>query len=116
MSDAELRALEQAYAAGMQDLRNLRDAVRDGDVDMARDIQELVRQMESLDPGRFVGNPGLVEELAGQILPNLEQIELQLRSQLDGETGMARSDVSLPVPEGYAEAVAEYFRRLSESQ
>jgi hypothetical protein len=83
---------------------------------MARDIQALVRDMERLDPSRFPGNPSLVEDLATQVLPGLEQIELRLRRELEDESGQVRSGLTLPVPAGYAEAVAEYFRRLSENE
>ena len=44
----------------------------------------------------------------------LEQLELQVRRQVEtaGDTEV-RAIVTEPVPEQYREAVAEYFRRLS---
>jgi hypothetical protein len=44
----------------------------------------------------------------------LAQIELELRRKLGEDApAEARSHISEPVPPGYGEAVAEYFRRLS---
>ena len=40
----------------------LRQAVQE-DPDMSRQVQELIRQMQRLDPTRFPGNPALVEQL-----------------------------------------------------
>jgi hypothetical protein len=69
--------------------------------------------MQRLDPARF-GQPALVEQLRTQVLTGLEQLELQLRRQQDQEQGgQVRSSAGRPVPAGYQEPVAEYFRRLS---
>ncbi len=107
------RALERSYREGVRDLSELRRALGENR-DLAEDIGELIRQMQRLDPSRFPGNPQLVEQLRTQLLPSLEQVELRLRRQLEGEGGGAvRSGLSSPVPPGYADAVAEYFRRLS---
>jgi len=44
-------------------------------------------------------------------------MELQLRRQLeDQEGGLVRTPAGEPIPQGYAEAVAEYFRRLGKSK
>jgi hypothetical protein len=46
----------------------------------------------------------------------VDKLELQLRRELDDkEPGQIRSGDSLRVPSGYKDAVAEYFRRLSQS-
>ena len=46
----------------------------------------------------------------------IEQIELQLRRLLDDQAGGVRSGSAEPVPPGYSDAVAEYFRRLSKEK
>jgi hypothetical protein len=48
------------------------------------------------------------------VVPALEQLELQLRHQLDQDSQVRNSGAE-HVPEGYSDAVAEYYRRLSKS-
>lgn len=116
MSPAELQAADRAYWEGISSLRNLRQAVRQDSPEMASDLQALIREMEQLDPSRFPGNPALVERLATQVLPSLEQVELMLRREVEDGSGQVRSGLTSPVPPGYAEQVAEYFRKLSENK
>ncbi len=51
------------------------------------------------------------------ILPQLESLEVQLRSELDKEKGgQVRNPTSDRTPAGFAADVAEYFRKLSRSK
>jgi hypothetical protein len=72
--------------------------------------------MKRLDPSRFPGNPELLERIRAQILPALEQMEVQIRRQSGEDEGQVRNAGSEPVPPGYSGAVAEYFRRLGKSK
>jgi hypothetical protein len=101
------------YSESLRDLTRLRQSIQDNP-EAASDIQDLIREMMRIDPSRFPGNPELLEKLQTQVLPSLEQIELQLRRQLDQQQGgQVRNAGSEPVPPGYTDAVADYFRRLS---
>jgi hypothetical protein len=107
---------QRAYDDSMRDLNQLRQAVRD-DPDMERQVQELIRQMERLDPSRFPGNPALVEQLHSQVLADVDKLELQLRRQLDDkQSGQVRSGDIRSVPAGYEDSVADYYRRLSKNK
>jgi hypothetical protein len=104
---------EVAMQQGFRELNQLRQAVQD-DPEMVREVQDLIREMQALDPRRFPGNPALVEQLHMQALSNVDKLELQLRRQADGkQSGQVRASDPLAVPSGYQDAVAEYFRRLS---
>ncbi len=106
---------QRAYDDSMRELNQLRQAVRDNP-DIEKQVQELIREMERLDPSRFPGNPALVEQLHSQALADVDKLELQLRRQLDDkESGQVRSGESSSVPQGYEEPVAEYYRRLSKT-
>jgi len=106
---------QRAYDDSLRDLNQLRQAVRD-DPDMAKQVQELIQEMERLDPSRFPGNPALVEQLHSQVLADVDKLELQLRRQLDDkDSGQVRSGDTKTVPQGYEESVAEYYRRLSKN-
>jgi len=108
--------LAAAHGQRLRELAGLRQALRDHP-DVAGDIQQLIREMERLDPKRFPGNPRLLEQVRAAVLPRLENIELQVRRKLEeGSARNVRSGASEPVPSGYAQAVAEYFRRLSKAR
>jgi hypothetical protein len=112
-------AMERAYREGVRDLQQLRQEFRSGEggaenQQLLKDVDALLREMQGLDPRRFAGNPELVERLRTAVLPNLEQLELQLRRKLEEQSGgQVRSSGRDRVPAGYGDAVAEYFRRLS---
>jgi hypothetical protein len=70
--------------------------------------------MQSIDPARFPGNPQLVERIRSQVLPAMEQLEIQLRRQVEERNGsQVRSGTGGKIPQGYGDAVADYYRRLS---
>ena len=105
--------LERAYRDGLRDLGRLERAV-EGNPEISRNIADLIREMQRIDPKRFPGNPKLLDALHGRILAEVEQVELELRRLVEEkEGGRVRSAPNESVPPGYAEAVAEYYRRLS---
>jgi len=55
----------------------------------------------------------MVEHMHEEILSSLDRIELQL--QRSGVSSQARTGKPDPVPTGYQESVAEYYRQLSKS-
>ncbi|MCS6953386.1 MAG: DUF4175 family protein [Bryobacterales bacterium] len=105
--------LERWRRDSLRDLTALRQDLREYP-EAERELQELIRLIRHLDPSRFPGNPQLLSHLETQILPLLGHLEIQMRRQLEEKTsGSVRISSSEPPPPGYAEAVAEYFRRLS---
>jgi hypothetical protein len=106
----------RVYQDTMRDLTQLRQYFS-GDPQASADVQDLIRQMSQLDPSRFADNALVLERIRNVILPNVEQLEVQVRRQLDEEQGgQVRNAGSEPVPPGYSDAVADYFRRLSKSK
>jgi hypothetical protein len=105
--------VEGDYQQGMRELSRIRQRVKD-DPQAAKNIAELTRQMQHLDPSRLPGNPAMVEEMHRAILSSLDRLELQL--QHDGISPQARTGKPYSVPPGYQDSVAEYYRRLSKSQ
>jgi hypothetical protein len=104
---------EQAIRQGVRDLDQLRRAVAD-DPAARREIDELIRSMQNLDPKRFPGNPAMVQELYARVLSGVDKLELQLHQDSDtASPAEVRSDSPQPIPAGYEAAVGEYFRRLS---
>jgi hypothetical protein len=106
---------EPLYAEGMKELDRLRRSVGD-DPEARRQVDELIRSMQRLDPKRFPGNPAMVDELYARVVSGVDKLELQLRHvPEEGEPAEVRSDNPSPMPSGYQAAVAEYFRRLSKN-
>jgi len=110
--------IQRAYEEAMRQLNALRQSFQ-GQPEPLADLQEVIREMQRLDPSRFPGNPAMLEQLHDQVLTSVDKLELRLRRQADDnntEAGQIRSGDSLPIPSGYQDSVADYFRRLSKNQ
>ncbi len=95
-------------------LLNQVGAVVQDNPEAQRELQTLIEQMRNLDPRRFAGNPGLVEQMHQQLLSNVDALELQLRRALDeNHGGTIRNADPSKIPPGYRDSVAEYYRKLS---
>ena len=106
---------EPAYRDSISQLDRLRQSLKD-DPESLRQVQELIREMQRLDPSRFPGNPAMVEELYNRVLTDVDKLELELRRASDAkQTGQVHNTDSQRVPPGYEDAVADYFRRLSKT-
>ena len=106
--------LQRNIEQNVEELNQLRQTLQD-DPEAIRQVDSLIQEMQRLDPRRFPGNPALVEQLHAQVLNDVNKLELQLRRQANDKSGQIRSTDSAPVPTGYQDAVADYFRRLSKN-
>ncbi len=107
---------ERNFDQGLADLQNVRRALADDPV-AKRQVDDLIHSMQQLDPRRFPGNPEVVDQLFAEVHSGVDRLELQLGHDPAEDTrGVVRNAESLPVPEGYQDAVAEYYRRLSKGQ
>jgi hypothetical protein len=103
---------ERTYTQGLRELNQLRHLLKD-DPQAAKEVAELARQMQLLDPKRFPGNPEMVEQMHRDLLSSVDKLELQL--QRNTASSEARTGKSYTVPSGYQESVAEYYKRLSKN-
>ncbi len=108
---------ERIFRSGIRDLTQTEQLLR-GNPDVShesyRDVQDLIRQMQRIDPRLLSADPARLAEIVSQLLGSVEDVELELRRLADAQhTGSVRSGAAQPVPPGYADAVAEYFRRLA---
>jgi hypothetical protein len=83
--------------------------------DMNRVISDAIRQLDRFEKLPLAG-PEMDARIQREILPALEQIELQLRRKVEESKGGARNSSAERIPSGYADRVADYFRRLSRAQ
>jgi len=91
--------------------RQLRQLREGADEETRVGLDRMLRQLDGIDPKLLEGR------IQSQVLPQLEQLELRLRRQLEESSGgQIRSGAQPQAPAGYGEAVAEYFRRLSQGK
>jgi hypothetical protein len=106
-----------AYQGTLQTLRDLQQQFReDPNAPITRDVGSLIRDLMRLDPNAYVNDPLLSERINAVVSADLEQVEIELRRKVDEADGSVRSQGGEAVPEGYANAVQEYFRKLSKSK
>jgi hypothetical protein len=85
-----------------------------GDPGMQKEVAELTRQMQRLDPSRFPGNPAMVEQMHREVLSSVDRLELELERA--GGASQAHTSKPYAIPDGYQDAVADYYKRLSKNQ
>jgi hypothetical protein len=96
-------------------LNEVRQDVRSTDAEYARELDQIMRDLQRVYNGP-VDSAKMDDTIARDLLPALERLELELKSKVDQQKGQVRSAGSEPVPQGYADSVAEYFRRLSKGK
>jgi hypothetical protein len=76
-----------------------------------------LRQLGEALRGSLTGNPELIEEEFQALVNLAEQLELKLAGANDAsERSAVRAEAPAQIAQGYEDAVAEYFRKLSQSQ
>ena len=118
MPDAETRReMERAVREGARLVPGITQHLRGTGID-EQELGELRRYVGGLPHDRFAGNPRLLQEEHRKLLSLIEQLELQVRRQVEQDAGgtNVRAGANEPVPERYREAVAEYYRRLSQGR
>jgi hypothetical protein len=107
---------ERALREASRDLAQLRQAMRDNP-ELQREFGEAFQELQRMDFSRLPQGPELEERLRRQVMPNIESLELLLRRKLEeARGGQVRNASSERPPDGYAEKVADYFRRLSKGK
>jgi antirestriction protein len=108
---------QNTYRNTVQSLRQLEQQAQ-ADPNMLKDIQTLMRDLQRLDPYTYANDPLLAERIHAALMSGVEQVEMELRRKVDeaAGNGSVRSPGGETVPQGYADAVAEYFRKLSKSK
>jgi hypothetical protein len=107
---------ENTYRDTLRQLTQLQPRLQD-DPNVNRDLQSLIRDMQRLDPSVYSNDPLLAARINAAVVGGIEQIEMELRRKVEKTgDGSVRSQGGEAVPQGYADAVAEYFRKLSRSK
>jgi len=117
-SEASIRPedLDRSYRGALESLGRLEQQLRD-DPATSRDVQALVHDLRAFDPRHFADDPLLIQRIQDAV-SSAEQVEMELRRMVDSPDGAAsvRSPSSDRVPQGYRDAVADYFRKLSKGK
>jgi len=103
------------YRQTFQALQQLQQQLK-GDPSTEKDIAALLQQIRQLDPFAYSNDPLLAQRIQAAVVANVEQVEMELRRKVDDTTGgNVRSPGNEPIPPGYGDATAEYFKKLSAS-
>jgi hypothetical protein len=109
-------AAERALREASRDMAQIRQALRDNP-ELAREFGDAFAELQRMDFSKLPQGPELEERLRRQVMPNIEALELMLRRKLDeSRGGQVRNAASERPPDGYADKVADYFRRLSKGR
>jgi hypothetical protein len=104
--------MEQGYRESLRDMSQLRDFIKTHP-EFSNDVLQL---MHAMNPA-YVNDAELGQRISREVIPQMERLELELRRQLDSKSSdQVRSAGSEPVPAGYSDAIAEYFRKLSKGK
>ena len=116
ISGADSEMAGRAVRDGLRDLSRLEQMLR-GNREMSRNIRDLMGEMREFEARRGGITPARLDEMITRLIGGIEQVELQLRRTIESkDPGSVRSGASQTVPPGYVDAVAEYFRRLSQQK
>ena len=107
-------ALQQQAQDVSQDVTALLRALSGAGVE-ARDIDQLRRLASNIRASDFSGNPDVLAREASQALALVEQLELQLAKAVNNDDRGIRSAVNEEIPEQHREIVADYYRKLGQT-
>jgi hypothetical protein len=105
------------YNQTLQALRQLEQAGQ-GDPNLVHDLQNLIRDMQRLNPNTYANDPLLAQRIQATLMGGVQQVEMELRRKVEetNGNGSVRSPGGDKVPQGWEGSVAEYFRKLSKSK
>jgi hypothetical protein len=121
LPDGPVRAVrpgefENQYRETLNTLQALQGQIQN-DPNASKDLQNLIREMQRLNPWTYANDPELNARIQGDMTADLEKVELELRRKVDDANGgNIRSGGNMPVPQGFEQPVAEYFKKLSQSK
>jgi hypothetical protein len=95
----------------LRQLTELRSGMAEVNPDVAKELERMAREMQRLNQA---GSPRVLEQARSELLPQIEQLEIRLRRELEGDQAQnVRAGGTERVAPAYRDAVAEYYRRLS---
>jgi len=110
------RDFQDNYQMTLQQLQALERQMQN-DQTTARDLQELIKEMQRLNPWTYANDPELANRIQAAMLGDIQQVEMELRRKVEeANGGSVRSGGNAYVPPGYDKAVADYFKNLSKSK
>ena len=106
------------YTQTLQTLKQLEQQAQGSDPAMVKDLQNLIRDMQRLNPNTYANDPLLAERIQASLMGGVEQVEMELRRKVEESTGAGsvRSPGGEKVPQGYQDKVADYYRKLSKNK
>ena len=81
------------------------------------DLDEIIRYMHRFDNARLFDDPHALEQLQSAAIEKLKKFEFDLRRKAEaGNSDSLSLSGSDQVPEGFRQAIEEYYRSLAKKQ
>jgi len=81
-----------------------------------RDLDEVLRDLRQFDNDRLYADPQGLEKLQAAAIDKLKKFEFSLRRKADSGNDSLSLSGSDQVPEGFRQAIEEYYRSLAKKQ
>jgi len=78
-----------------------------------RDLDEVLRQLRQLDTDQVYADPRGLEQLQAAAIDKLKKFEFMLRRNTEAGNESLSLSGSDQVPEGFRQAIEEYYRSLA---
>ena len=90
------------YSQTLQTLHQLEQQAQGNDPAMVKDLQDLIREMQRLNPNTYANDPLLAERIQSTLMGGIQQVEMELRRKVEDAngTGSVRSPGGEKEPQG----------------
>jgi hypothetical protein len=78
-----------------------------------RELEDIIRDLQKFDNDRVYTDPRSLEQLQAAALDKLKKFEFSLRRKADNGNDSLSLSGSDQVPDGFRQAIEEYYRSLS---
>jgi hypothetical protein len=108
----DIRQWRREYREWVQDAEGLRRQLQAAGVN-PRELDEIIRDLQKFDNERMYVDPRGLEQLQAAALDKLKKFEFGLRRKADSNNESLSLSGSDQVPEGFRQAIEEYYRSLA---
>jgi len=108
----DIRQFRGQFREWANDAEGLRRQLQQAGVN-PRDLDEVLRDLRAFDNDRVYADPQGLEQLQAAAIDKLKKVEFSLRRKADAGNDSLSLSGSDQVPEGFRQAIEEYYRSLA---
>ena len=111
----DIRQFRRDYREWINDAETLRRQLQASGVN-TRDLDDIIRDLTRFDNDRLYADPNGLEMLQASAIDKLKRFEFNLRRKAEENNDSLSLSGSDQVPEGFRQAIEEYYRSLAKKQ